>query len=482
MSGIVRKRDSLFIGGQWQQPTSAANISWVNPFTEEVFGSLPAASERDVDTAVAAAQSAFASWRDTPAAERAATLHRFAETLENRAEERAQLVSQENGMAIELARFAEGVAPVQLLRYYADLVASGAADQEVRQSQPFPGVTRITRKPVGVVAAIAPWNFPAILSMFKIAPALAAGCAVVLKPSPETSLDSYVLAEASVEAGLPAGLLSVVPGDAELGRYLVSHPGVAKVAFTGSTRAGREIGKQCGELIRPVTLELGGKSAAVVLDDADVDATVQGLAAASFINCGQTCYASTRILLPSGRYDEFSEAIASMAASLPVGDPMDPSTVIGPLASDKQRERVLSYIDLGRSGGARVLTGGGTPDSQDRGFFVEPTVFGDVTPDSEIAREEIFGPVVVLLAYDGEDDAIAIANDSAYGLGGTVWSADVAHADAIADRMDSGSVGINGFSLDWNSPFGGVKDSGVGRELGPEGLAAYQQTQSVFHN
>ncbi|MFZ2241421.1 MAG: aldehyde dehydrogenase, partial [Gordonia amarae] len=399
--------------------------------------------------------------------------------LEARTEDRARAVTSENGMPITLSRFAEGAAPVQLLRYYADLVEAQPVEER-RDSQPIPGTTVVRREPVGVVAAIAPWNFPAILSMFKIAPALAAGCTVVLKPSPETTLDSYVLAEAAIEAGLPDGTLNIVTGGADVGQYLVAHPGVDKVGFTGSTRAGRQIGKVCGELLRPVTLELGGKSAALILDDADIAQTVEGLATASLLNTGQTCYMSTRILIPRNRYSTYVDAITAMAAGLPVGDPLDESTFIGPLVSAAQRGRVLSYIDRGRADGATMTTGGSAPAGVDRGYFVSPTVFADVDNNAAIAREEIFGPVLSLIAYDGEDDAIGIANDSDYGLGGTVWTSDPERGLDVARRVETGSFGVNTFNLDWGSPFGGVKASGLGRELGPEGLAAYQNTKSIF--
>jgi len=342
----------------------------------------------------------------------------------------------------------------------------------------MPGTTIVRREPVGVVAAIAPWNFPAVLSMFKIAPALAAGCTVVLKPSPETTLDSYVLAEAAIAAELPAGVINIVTGGADVGQYLVAHPGVDKVAFTGSTAAGRHIGRVCGELLRPATLELGGKSAALVLDDADVERTVTGLSTASLLNSGQTCYMSTRILIPRSQSRAYVDAITAMASSLPVGDPMDPATFIGPMVSAAQRDRVLSLIDQGRAEGGTITTGGGRVNGV--GYFVQPTVFADVDNASTIARQEVFGPVLSVIAYDDVDDAVALANDSEYGLGGTVWTSDEERGIGVARRVETGSFGVNTFNLDWGSPFGGVKASGLGRELGPEGLAAYQQLKSIF--
>ncbi|MEV5649511.1 aldehyde dehydrogenase [Nocardia sp. NPDC052254] len=474
-------RTSLFIGGSWRAPTSDSTLAVVSPVTEQTIGRVPAATTADVDAAVHAARLAFrgSGWRDLTPGERATHLHRFADELEARSEDRATTVTSENGMPIALARFAEGAAPVQLLRYYADLIEITPVEER-RVSRPLPGTTVVRKEPIGVVAAIAPWNFPAVLSMFKIAPALAAGCTVVLKPSPETSLDSYVLAEAAEAAGLPAGVLNIVNGGADIGRHLVAHPGVDKVAFTGSTAAGREIGRICGELIRPVTLELGGKSAALVLDDADPEQTVAGLATASLLNTGQTCYMSTRILVPAGSYDSYLDAITGMCADLTIGDPMDENTAIGPLASARHRDRVLAMIERGRAEGATITTGGGTPAGIDRGFFVAPTVFGDVANTAAIAREEVFGPVLTVLRYRDLDEAIALANDSAYGLGGTVWTADTERGIDVARRIETGSFGVNYFNLDWGSPFGGVKASGIGRELGPEGLAAYQHLKSIF--
>ena len=481
MTTIDTVRTSFFIDGGWRAPAGSATIPVISPLTEEQFGSVPEATTADVDAAVEAARTAFRSsgWRDLSPADRAAHLRRFADELDKRAEDRASAVTSENGMPIALARFAEGAAPVQLLRYYADLVESTPVE-ETRTSQPLPGSTIVRREAIGVVGAIAPWNFPAILSMFKIAPALATGCTVVLKPSPETSLDAYVLAEAAIAADLPAGVLNIVNGGSEIGRHLVSHPHVDKVAFTGSTPAGREIGRVCGELIRPVTLELGGKSAALVLDDADLEQTVGGLATASLLNTGQTCYMSTRILVPGSRYDEYLDAISAMCASLPVGDPKDENVAVGPLASGRHRDRVLSLIERGRTEGGTVTTGGGTPSGVDRGFFVEPTVFAGIDNSATIAREEVFGPVLTVLRYDDVDDAIALANDSSYGLGGTVWTSDPDRGVDVARRVETGSFGVNYFNLDWGSPFGGVKASGIGRELGPEGLAAYQNLKSIF--
>jgi aldehyde dehydrogenase (NAD+) len=331
-----------------------------------------------------------------------------------------------------------------------------------------------------VVGAIVPWNFPQALAMFKLAPLLAAGCTTVIKPSPETVLDSLLLAEAVEEAGLPPGVVNIVPAGREVGAYLVEHPGVDKVAFTGSTAAGRSIARRCGELLRPVTLELGGKSAAILLDDADLSEASQALFEATLLNNGQTCYLGTRVLAPRARYEEMLAVFAGLADALQVGDSLDPETQIGPLASARQRDRVESYIEKGRAEGARVIAGGGRPQAMERGWFVQPTVFADVENTHTIAREEIFGPVLAVIPYDGVDDAIAIANDSEYGLGGSVWTSDPEHGADVAVRVQTGSIGVNHYTLDPAAPFGGVKASGLGRELGPEAISAYVQIQSLY--
>lgn len=469
----------LFLGGDWVPPSSDARMEVTSPANGESVGSYPLCAPADVDAAAAAAEAASrdSTWRDVSLDERADSIERLADALERRSDELATLVSRQNGMPISIAQAAEGAVPAALLRYYATL-CRGRQVEERRPS--FTGTTTIVRKePVGVVAAIAPWNYPSTLAMFKVAPALAAGCTVVLKPSPETTLDSFTLAKAAEEAGLPVGVLNVVTGGPEIGRYLVEHPKVDKVAFTGSTATGREIGEACGRLIRPVTLELGGKSAALILDDADAATTVEGLAAASLMNTGQTCYMSTRIMAPQSRYEEFLDAITAMASSLPIGDPLDPATFIGPLVSGKQRDRVESYIAAGRSEGATLTTGGGRPTGFD-GYYVEPTVFGDVSNDVRIAREEIFGPVLSVIPYRDENEAIALANDSDYGLGGTVWTSDQDRGVDVARKVETGSFGVNSYTLDFSAPFGGVKASGIGRELGPEGMDAYLVTKSIY--
>jgi len=331
------------------------------------------------------------------------------------------------------------------------------------------------------VAAIVPWNFPQTLTFFKVAPLLAAGCTVVIKPSPETVLDAIVLAEAVAASDIPDGVINIVPGGADLGAYLVSHPGIDKVAFTGSTTAGRAIGEVCGRLIRPVTLELGGKSASIILDDADLPALLGKFFEATLMNNGQTCYLGTRVLAPAGKYAETVDILSDFARALVVGDALDTATQIGPLATARQQQRVQNYIDKGKADGGRITAGGGRPAGLDQGWFVAPTVIADVDNSHTVAREEIFGPVLAVIPYRDVDDAIAIANDSDFGLGGSVWTADAQRGFDVARRVRTGSIGINHYALDFCSPFGGIKASGLGRELGPEGLATYQITKTIFH-
>lgn len=474
----------LFVGSQWTQPASQRRIDVRSASTEEVIGSVAEAVEADVDAAVVAARRAFddpQGWAHWNPAQRAAILVRFADEYEKRAEEIASTVSRQNGMPITLARQLEGKFPPAMLRYYADLSKTKPAE-EIR-----PGIfiksTVVRREPIGVVAAIVPWNAPQSLAMIKLAAALAAGCTVIVKPSPETVLDAVLLAQAAEAAAIPEGVLSIVPGGRILGAYLVSHPDVDKVAFTGSTAGGRQVAAACASLLRPVTLELGGKSAAIILDDADLDLSTMGqqLFGSTLLNNGQACFLGTRVLAPRSRYSDVVDAFAALIGSAPVGDSLDEATLIGPMVSARQRDRVASYIDVGIRGGARVVLGGtGRPEGLDRGWFVKPTLFADLDNTATIAREEIFGPVLSVVAYDGDEDAVRIANDSDYGLGGSVWSTDDARALSVASSVRTGTIGINGYLPDLNAPFGGVRSSGLGREFGPEGLATYQNLKSIY--
>ncbi|KAA0020046.1 aldehyde dehydrogenase [Antrihabitans cavernicola] len=475
--------ENLYIGGDWVRPSSSARIEVRSASTEQVIGSVPEAAEADVDAAVAAARAAFddpTGWSTWEPAKRADTLDRLADELESRSEEMSQRVAAQNGMPIAIARQLEGGFPLAVIRFYSGLLRTTSFESS--HPHMLGGTTTVVREPIGVVGAIAPWNFPQTLAAFKYAPALAAGCTLVLKPSPETVLDSALFADAVQAAGVPAGVINVVPGGREIGAYLVSHPDVDKVAFTGSTAAGRSIAETCGKLLRPVTLELGGKSAAIVLDDAELDLATIGekLFGATLLNNGQTCFLGTRVLAPRSRYDEVVGVFEALANSLAVGDALDPATQIGPMASERQRERVEGYIAKGSGDGARLVTGGGRPKGQDRGWFVEPTIFADVDNNHTIAREEIFGPVLSVIPYSDDDDAIRIANDSAFGLGGTVWTSDDDRGLSVAKRVRTGTIGINTYLPDPSSPFGGVKDSGIGRELGPDAIGNFQQVKSIY--
>nr|WP_237048472.1 aldehyde dehydrogenase [Lentzea guizhouensis] len=471
------------MGGEWVLPSSPDRVTVSSASTEEVLGTSPLGREADMDAAVAAARRAFddpCGWSTWAPTDRAAVLRRLADALDARADELTRLISSENGMPLTLSRGLEGAVPSMLLRYYADLACSVPVEERRDGLLGRPAVVR--REPVGVVAAITPWNAPQTLASGKYAPALAAGATVVLKPSPETALDAVLFAEAVADAGVPDGVVNVVPAGREVGAYLVAHPGVDKVAFTGSSSAGRAIAETCGRLLRPVTLELGGKSAAIVLEDADLDskAVQQEFVAATLLNNGQACFASTRILAPRSRYAEVVEAVSALAASLTVGDPLDLDTHVGPLVSEQQRDRVEGYIAKGRAEGSRVTVGGGRPAHLDRGWYVEPTVFADVDNRQVIAQEEIFGPVLVITPYDDELQAVRLANDSQFGLAGSVWTRDAEHGLEIARRVRTGSFGVNRYMTDPIAPFGGVKASGIGRELGPEGLAGYQDLKSVY--
>ncbi len=473
----MQEYSRFFIGGEWVEPAGTGTIDVVSPHTEEVIGRVPEGENADIDRAVAAARQAFdhGPWPRMTPAERGAALGRLSAIYAANTQQMADLVVAEMGSPALFAAFAQSAIPQMVLQYYVDLASSYTWEEERQGMQ---GPVTVTKEPVGVVAAIYPWNVPQFTLLLKLAPALLAGCTVVAKPSPETPLDAYLLAEWVKEAGIPDGVVNFVPAGREVGAYLVAHPGVDKVSFTGSTAAGRQIGEVCGRQLKRVTLELGGKSAAIILEDADLATTIEGFKLASLMNNGQACAAQTRILAPRSRYDEVADALATMVGGLAVGDPADYATEIGPLVARRQQERVEDYIRIGQDEGAKLLVGG-LNRPHDRGWYVAPTVFGNVTNDMRIAREEIFGPVLALLPYDDEEDAIRIANDSDYGLGGSVWTADVEHGIDVARRVRTGSCGVNLYSIDPNTPFGGYKNSGLGRELGPEGLEAYLEYKSI---
>jgi acyl-CoA reductase-like NAD-dependent aldehyde dehydrogenase len=475
------ERDQLFIDGKWTAPQSESVISVISPHSEAVIGHAVSAGPDDVNRAVEAARTAFdiGPWPRMQPAERIEALGRLAAIYKERRADMAALISAEIGAPISFAKMAQVRLPLTMISAFCGL----AADYEWSQDRPglYGKNIRIRKQPVGVVAAVVPWNMPQFLTVTKVMPALLAGCSVVLKPAPESVLDAQLLAEMVEAAELPPGVLNVVPGGGDVGELLVRHNGVDKVSFTGSTAAGRQVAIACAEGLKQVSLELGGKSAAIVLDDADPAATATGIQMASLANSGQVCNALSRILVPEARKDEFVDALAAAMQSMTVGDPADPNTQIGPLVAQRQQDRVRGYIETGQSEGARLVVGGADmPDGLETGWYVRPTLFSEATNDMRIAREEIFGPVLTVIAYRDEDEALQIANDSEYGLAGSVFTADTERGYGVAARVRSGTFGVNeGYIMDPAAPFGGVKNSGYGRELGIEGIDSYTVSQSI---
>ncbi|SMX67695.1 aldehyde dehydrogenase (NAD+) [Brevibacterium sp. 239c] len=476
--------DDHFIGGAWTASSDMTRNPVTDPATNEQWGSVPAATEAELDQAVGGARAALPEWSGLQAADRAEFLVRIADEIEARAEDLALTNTLENGTPITETRGAAANA-AGIFRHFATL-ASWLDDEDARLFPVGDGSYSVVRKdPVGVCALVAPWNFPINLVVVKLAPALLAGCSVVIKPASVTPLSIRFIIDAVAAAGVPAGVVNLLTGPGRFGDALVKHPGVDKVAFTGSTPVGRQIASACGQLLRPVTLELGGKSSAIVLPDADLHAMSNVLIRSCMRNTGQTCYISTRIIAPASRYDEVAEVVAATIGRAQQGDPLEESTVFGPVASAAQFSTVMEYIDSGHAQGARVLTGGEAAEmggELSAGQFIEPTVFAEVDPAMRISTEEIFGPVISILRYDdsaGVQDAIDLANNTEFGLGGIVFGGDEDRAQAVADQVDSGSVGVNFFGSNHSAPFGGRHDSGLGVEYGLEGLSQYISYKSI---
>jgi aldehyde dehydrogenase (NAD+) len=476
----MREHKRLYIGGEWAEPAGSDTIDVISPHTEELVGRVPEGTAADIDRAVAAARDAFdnGEWPRLSPEDRIAAVQKFSEAYAAHIPDMAAVITEEMGSPISFSNLAQSPAPWMMLNTFLD-IAREYPWEERRQGVLGSDVV-VRREPVGVVGAIVPWNVPQFVTMSKLAPALIAGCTIVIKPSPETPLDAFLMADILDEAGIPKGVVSVIPAGREVGEHLVRHSGVDKIAFTGSTAAGRRIAAICGEQLKRVSLELGGKSAAIILDDADLAATVQGLKFASLMNNGQACVAQTRILASRDRHDEVVEAVSEMVGALAVGDPQNEGTEVGPLVAERQQERVEKYIALGQEEGAKIAVGGsGRPSGLEKGWYVKPTVFSSVDNSMRIAREEIFGPVLAVIPYDDPEDAIRIANDSEYGLAGSVWTGDVERGLDIAKRVRTGTYGVNQYTMDFVAPFGGYKASGIGREFGVEGLTHYIELKSI---
>jgi aldehyde dehydrogenase (NAD+) len=472
--------DKLFIGGEWAEPSTDEVIDVHCPATGEYVGKVPLAVAADVDAAVAAAREAFDNgpWPRTPPKERAAVIAGALKLLEERKDLFVRLLAGETGQPPTTIETMHWMSAVGAMNFFAGPAVDQVNWQETRNGSY--GQTIVHREPIGVVGAIVAWNVPLFLAVNKLGPALLAGCTVVLKPAAETPLTANALAEVFAEAGLPEGVLSVVPGGIETGQALTSNRDIDLFTFTGSSAVGKEVGKRAADMLKPCTLELGGKSAAIVLEDVDLAAAIPMMVFSGIMNTGQACVAQTRILAPRSRYDEIVDAVSAFVQALPVGPPSDPAAQIGSLISEKQRARVEGYIAKGKEEGARLVCGGGRPEGLANGFFVQPTVFADVDNKMTIAQEEIFGPVLSIIPYDTEDDAIKIANDSVYGLAGSVWTTDVPHGIEISEQIRTGTYAINWYAFDPGCPFGGYKNSGIGRENGPEGVEHFTQQKSVL--
>ena len=476
----IRHADRLYIDGAWVAPKSGARIEVISPHTEQVAAVVAAAGPADMDLAVAAARKAFDSgpWPRLTHAERAGYLMKLADELEKRMPEIARAWTEQVGALQSGAPGMIGFV-TSMVRYYA-----GLADKfpfvETHQPSDGRGAARVVREPVGVVAAIVPWNAPYMIMINKVCPALLTGCTVVMKPAPETPLEAYIIAEAAEAAGIPPGVVNLTPADRDASDHLISNPGIDKVSFTGSTAVGKRIGAVCGARIGRFGLELGGKSAAIVMDDFDVGEAATILANTISIMCGQVCATLSRAVVPRARHDQYVEAVAAELKALRVGDPYDPKSQMGPLAMKRQLTRVEGYMEKGKAEGAQLVCGGKRASAPARGYYFEPTLFARASSRMTIAQEEIFGPVITLIPYDDEADALRIANDSSYGLFGAVFTHDDALAWRIARGVRTGWMSQNGFRMDWFLPFGGFKQSGIGREGGAAGVAAYTEVKTIL--
>jgi len=470
----MHERPHLYIDGSWVEPNGEGTIEVINPASEGVIGSVPVGSESDANAAVEAARAAFTGWSESTIDERSNYLNLLSSALKDRGEEIAELITSEVGTPIEYSRMAMVGTPRVVSRSYAKILDGFAWEEEIRNSI-------VVKEPIGVVAMITPWNFPLHQIIGKVAPAIAAGCTMVLKPSKEAPLNAFVLADILDEIGLPNGVFNLISGHGrEIGETLASHPDVDMVSFTGSTNAGVRVSELAAPSVKRVTLELGGKSANIILDDADIPRAASSAIYSCFANSGQECSALTRLLVPEDSREEVVEVIASKIGRYTVGDPMDGTSKCGPLVSKRQQESVSRYISTGIDEGATLVAGGeGMPDDLDSGFYVRPTVFADVTPEMTVFREEIFGPVLCITTYSNEEEAIELANDSEYGLSGGVWSGDESRAMRVARKLRTGQVSINGGSFNVTAPFGGYKKSGLGRELGVHGMEEFLETKSI---